>query len=246
MTAGAKKTVLGVIPARLGSTRLPRKMLEDIGGKPLVYHTWKQAQIAARLDEVVVATDSQEIAQAVKTFGGVAIMTSLDCRSGSDRVAEVALQYPWADILVNIQGDEPVLSPAAIDAAVDILKQDATAHMATVATPCTDEKDIDNPVTAKVVVDRTGNALYFSRSRIPYPRNQASYLKQIGLYAFRREFLFLFPTLDQTPLEKTESLEQLRVLEHGYKIKVAIGDFTSVGVDTQNDLERVTKMICGF
>jgi len=246
MTKNLQKSVLGVIPARLDSTRLPRKMLADIGGNPLIYHTWKQAHMATCLDDIVVATDSPEIAQAVKAFGGVAVMTSAGCRSGSDRVAEVAAQYTWADILVNIQGDEPVLSPGAIDAAVDALKQDCTAHMATVATPCTDEKEIDSPTTAKVAVDRAGNALYFSRSRIPYPRTEASYLKHIGLYAFRREFLLLFPTLSQTTLEKAESLEQLRVLEHGYKIKVAIGDFTSVGVDTPDDLERVTHMICGF
>lgn len=245
MISDSRKKILGVIPARLDSTRLPRKMLADIGGNPLIYHTWERAKAAKRLDEVVVATDSLEIEQKVRAFGGSAVMTSPDCRSGSDRVAEAASLFPQADIVVNIQGDEPLLPPEAIDAAVDMLMRDATAHMATVAAPCTNEEDIESATNVKVTIDNAGNALYFSRARIPYPRHQASYLKHIGLYAFRRDFLLLFPTLAQTPLERAESLEQLRVLEHGYKIKVAVGDFISIGVDTQADLERVTEILRG-
>ncbi len=245
MISDLRAKVLGVIPARLDSTRLPRKMLADIGGNPLIYHTWKRAMAAKCLGELVVATDSLEIERVVKAFGGSAVMTSPDCRSGSDRVAEAALLFPRADIVVNIQGDEPLLPREAIDAAVDILTRDTSAHMATVAVPCTDEEDIENPTNVKVTIDIAGNALYFSRARIPYPRHQASYLKHIGLYAFRRDFLLAFPSLAQTPLERAESLEQLRVLEHGYKIKVAIGDFISIGVDTQADLERVTDIMGG-
>lgn len=238
-----KPNILGIIPARLSSTRLPRKMLADIAGKPLLYYTWQRAKQAKLPDRIVIATDHEEIAQAMRTYGAEVILTSPEHKSGSDRVSEAAQHFPDADIIINIQGDEPVLSVAAIDAAIDALIKDEQAHMATVAAPCTNDGDIDDPSTVMVITDLNGNALYFSRSRIPYPRNEAAYLKHIGLYAFRRDFLLTFPTLPQTPNEKSESLEQLRALEHGYRIKVAVGDFTNVGVDTQADLERVSKLI---
>ena len=245
--------ILGIIPARLGSTRLPEKMLADIHGKPLIYYTWRQATKATLLDELIIATDSEQIAEAVHNFGGKTIMTSSDLQSGTDRVAEAAEKFSASvpqgsasvpDIILNIQGDEPVLSPSAIDAAVKALTDDSKAVMATVATPFREGEDINYPGSAKVALDKDNYALYFSRFAIPYARNSFhNYLKQVAVYSFRREFLQTYAKLPQRPLEQAESLEHLRALEHGYRIKVAIGDFDSVSVDFPEDLEKVRKIL---
>lgn len=238
--------ILGVIPARLRSSRLHHKMLADIHGKPLIWHTWNQAKKAKMLDEVVVATDSKKISAAIEKYGGKAVMTSVSLASGSDRVAEAARSFRGftPNIIVNIQGDEPLLSPEAIDDSVKILVSDKDASISTPATQFKNTKDIKNPNFVKVVLDRNNYALYFSRSVIPYPRGEyKNYLRHIGLYAFRKDMLSRFTKLGKTPLEVSESLEQLRLLENGYRIKVAVGKYTSVSVDVEEDLKRVRKLI---
>lgn len=231
---------IGIIPARLNSTRLPRKMLADIAGRPLVYWTWRQASKAKLLDEVVVATESKEIFDAVVKFGGKAIMAAHTHNSGSDRVAAAARKFPWAEVVINIQGDEPLISPSAIDAIAEFLIKNKKAPIATVASNFEDQEELNDPGNGKVVLDKDQYALYFSRSVVPYHRNAHSqYLKHIGIYGFQRGFLAKYSKMEPTPLEKAEGLEQLRILEHGYPIKVIVGAFTSVSVDTPADLEKV-------
>ncbi len=239
------KKVLGVIPARLRSTRLLEKLLLPIDGKPLLYYTWRQARQASQLDRILIATDSREIYRAVKAFGAEPVMTSSACLTGSDRVAEAARAFNGfiPDIVVNIQGDEPLMPPRAIDACVASLLANPDVSMATVASPLSFEESRKDSIV-KVVCDTRGRALYFSRSRIPHPRvPYSAYLRHIGLYAFRLPFLFDYIRLPQTSLEIAESLEQLRVLEHGHAIQVAAGDFPNIGVDTLSDFRRVKKMI---
>lgn len=238
--------VLGVIPARQSSKRLPQKLLADIEGKPLIYYTWRQARKARLLDRVVVATDSKVIANVVREFGGDVIMTSARIKTGSDRVAVATRKFRsfHPSIVVNIQGDEPLMPPRAIDGAVRALLDDRQAVMSTIATPFEHDRDIDNPNFVKVILDSEGDALYFSRSRIPYPREaQKHYLKHLGLYAYRREFLSKYVRMVPTPLEKAEKLEQLRVLENGYKIKVAVGRYKTYEINTPADLREVIKII---
>lgn len=241
-----KHRVLGVIPARLRSTRLPRKMLIDIGGKPLIYYTWRQAKKAKTLDEVVVATNSKEIKNAVEGFGGRVIMTSSRHKTGSDRVAEASKLFSdfKPTIVVNIQGDEPLLPPLAIDAVVKRLVRDNNIPMSTVATRLSNLKELEVPGIVKTVLDKSGCALYFSRSVIPYARTPyKKYYKHLGLYGFRYEFLQRYVKLSQTPLEKAESLEQLRALEHGYKIAVDIGSFKRIEVNEPSELSAVRKIL---
>lgn len=238
------KKSLGIIPARLCSTRLPEKLLLPIAGKPLLYHTWQRARQASRLDYLLIATDSKKIYAVAKAFGAEVVMTSPSCRTGSDRVAEAARTFKdfVPDIIVNIQGDEPLISPDAIDSCVDALRANHDVPMATIATPLS-RADSHKESIVKVICDIHGRALYFSRSPIPYPRiPYDAYLRHIGLYAFRLPFLFKYVQLSQTPLEITESLEQLRVLEHGYMIHVVIGNFPAIGVDTVSDLRRVRAL----
>jgi 3-deoxy-manno-octulosonate cytidylyltransferase (CMP-KDO synthetase) len=233
--------IIGIIPARLNSTRLPRKMLALINGKPLIYWTWQNAKKAKLLDDLVVATDSKEIYNAVKSFGGKAILGK-SAESGSQRVAHAAKYFPKAELIINVQGDQPILSPGAIDAVIKELLKDDKVLTATVGTSFDDDQEIDQPTFAKIALDNNNNALYFSRSRIPYPRYPYNkFVKHIGIYGFRRDFLLKFAKMAPTPLEKAESLEQLRILENGYKIKVALGKFKCVSVDIASDLARVKK-----
>lgn len=237
---------MGVIPARLRSTRLPQKMLADICGWPLIYYTWRQAKKAKFLDEVVVATDAKKIYDAVKKFGGLAIMTSAKHKSGSDRIAEAAKKFSKfkPEIIVNIQGDEPLISPIIIDMATRELLKNQNEVIATVAVPFRKKSDIEDRGCVKVVLDKNNHALYFSRSKIPYNRNPyAKYLKHLGIYAFRRNFLFRYVKFHQSSLELAEGLEQLRVLENGFKIKVAVCNAESTAVDTIEDLRRVGAII---
>lgn len=239
--------VIGIIPARLAATRLPNKPLLDILGKPMIQWVYERALSAETLDDVMVATPDPEIAQCVQSFGGRAIMTSHEHRSGTDRLAEAALGLS-AELIVNIQGDEPLLDPAAVDALVRTMIESPDVQMGSLMCPLTEEGEEEDPAVVKVVTDQRGFALYFSRARIPYPRHPeaARWTKHIGIYAYRREFLLTFSKLEPTPLEKAESLEQLRALENGYRIKMVETSFSPTSVDTPEDLERVREILRGL
>ena len=237
--------ILCVIPARYASTRLPGKPLANIAGKPMIQHVYERAQMAKRPTQVLVATDHELVYQAVHAFEGAVIMTSPDHPTGTDRLAEVASSFPDVDIIINVQGDEPLIEPQIIDDLAAAFDNHPELSMATIMTHMP-EHEWDNPNAVKVITDLHGNALYFSRSRIPYPRVTTVDLpvyKHLGIYAYRREFLLKYAKLEPTPLERTESLEQLRALEHGYRIKVVKTDFESIGVDTVEDLERVNQLL---
>ena len=236
--------ILCVIPARYASTRLPGKPLADIAGKPMICRVYDRAVQAKCLSEVVVATDDQRVQQAVEAHGGKAMMTAKDHPTGTDRLAEVAAAYPDIDLIINVQGDEPLIEPSIIDALAAAFDGDADLKMATVMTEITDEAEQMNPNNVKVVTDRNGYALYFSRSLLPYPRYRKGVpvYKHIGIYAYKREFLLHYAKMAPTPLEETEALEQLRALENGYRIKVIRTDHRFVGVDTAEDLAMVNKI----
>ena len=238
------KKALCVIPARYASTRLPGKPLKDIQGEPMICRVYARASQAQRTQGTIVATDDERILAAVEAHGGRAMMTKKDHPTGTDRLAEVAAAFPEAELIVNVQGDEPLIDPALIDALVAAFDGDETLAMATVKTEITDEEEQKNPNNVKVVTDQNGYALYFSRSLLPYPRHQLDIpvYKHIGIYAYRRDFLLKFAKLAPTPLERAESLEQLRALENGYKIKVIETKHTFVGVDTAEDLARVNEI----
>lgn len=240
--------VLCVIPARYASTRLPGKPLSMIAGKPMIQHVYERACQAQMPDEVIVATDNELVEKAVAAFGGKAVMTSPDHPSGTDRLAEVALMYPDVDVIVNVQGDEPMIPSEVIDNLAKAFEADAELNMATMKVAM-DEADYDNPAAVKVVTDLNGYALYFSRSLMPYPRNKPEgykVYKHVGIYAYRRNFLLKYAALQPTPLEKAESLEQLRALENGYKIKVLESAFKGIGVDTPEDLAAVNELFAAM
>lgn len=236
--------ILGIIPARYASTRLPGKPLLSDTGRPLIQHVVEAARKARSLDRVIVATDDSRIFDAVVAFGGDVAMTRDDHPSGTDRVAEVAAGIPEAEIIVNVQGDEPELSAEVLDLVVEVLRNDPDAPMATIGTPILDEAMYRDPACVKVVKAGNNRALYFSRSPIPCHRDglpadptiekPLAYL-HLGLYAYRRDFLLSLATLPPSPLEMTEKLEQLRVLEAGYPIALGIVNERSVGVDTPAD-----------
>ena len=238
--------VVGVIPSRYGSTRLEGKPLMDICGKPMIQYVYELAKKVECIQHVIVATDDLRIVAAVEQFGGQARMTSMNHKSGTDRVAEVARKES-ADIVVNIQGDEPLLDPRMIDEAVKPLLEDQTIMVSTLCRRIENEDAMQNQNVVKTVFDQDGNALYFSRSLIPYPRNHDGHqvYEHIGIYVFRHEFLMRFVKWPQTPLEITESLEQLRIIENGIKLKVVTTqyEFNGLSVDTQEDLEVVRKII---
>ena len=241
-----------IIPARYASTRFPGKPLADLCGKPMVQWVYERSSLCEAVDRVVVATDDQRIANAVVAFGGDVTMTRADHATGTDRLAEVAEGLD-DELIVNVQGDEPLIDPAMIQAAVAPLLNDQSIPMGTLRTPLTSLDEFRNPNVVKVVTDRAGFALYFSRAPIPYPRDFAEQLEQrwselatakhVGLYVYRRSFLLDYSNLPVTPLEEQECLEQLRALEHGYRIHVATTDLVGQGVDTPDDLERVRAML---
>ena len=240
-------TVVVVIPARYGSTRLPGKPLVSLAGQPMIQRVYERAKLAGRVNRVLVATDDQRIVKAVEAFGGQARMTRLDHRTGTERVAEVAA-HETGDIFLNVQGDEPLIDPTAIDTAAGALIDDPQVAVATVATPVKVPGDIMDPNVCKVVLDFDENALYFSRAPIPWVRDtggtvQARHLKHLGLYAFRRDALLEYPTLPQGELERLEQLEQLRWLENGWKIRVAEVAHDAVSVDVPEDIARVEKLL---
>ena len=232
-----------IIPARYHSTRLPGKPLADIAGKPMIQRVYEQAIQAKLPDQVIVATDHEEIFKVVTDFGGQVMMTASNHPTGTDRLAEVAAKLPDAQIIVNIQGDEPEIDPDVIDRLIQPLLQDKEIAMATVITPM-DESEMEQPGCVKAVVDQKGNALYFSRSLIPYLRTDcrlAPVYKHIGVYGYQKEFLLEFARLSPTPLEQMESLEQLRALEYGYRIKTILENHAAIGVDTPEDLEAINE-----
>jgi len=243
--------ILGIIPARFASTRFPGKPLHPIAGKPLVQHVVERCRQAKSLNEVIVATDDERIAEVARKFCRVE-MTRDDHPSGSDRIAEVAARCE-CDAVVNIQGDEPLIDPAVIDAVAGAL---ADCEMSTAATPVTAAGEYDNPNVVKVVVNAAGRALYFSRRTIPYLRDAASrpvagqlaafpFLKHLGIYGYRRETLLRLVTFPVSPLENAEKLEQLRALENGIPIAVVKVSYDSVGVDVPADVERVESLLRG-
>lgn len=241
-----------VIPARLASTRLPRKPLLDVAGKPLIRRVYEQAK-QVQGARVVVATDTPEIAQAVEAFGGEVCMTAADHTSGTDRIAEAAtlLRITDDEIIVNWQGDEPLMPPALVASVAERLASDTKAAIATACHPISDPEEFQNPNAVKVVLDASSHALYFSRAPIPWPRDSAAAEpfatiahRHIGLYAYRAGFVRRFAALPPCPLERRESLEQLRALWHGYRIAVVVTDSAPVpGVDTPDDLARVRRLV---
>lgn len=257
----SRQNVIAIIPARLFSTRLPNKLLLPIAGKPLILWTLQQAQKTRIISRVIVATDDEKILRIIKDSGNEAVMSSAAHQSGSDRIAEVAETLPENSIIVNVQGDEPLISPTTIEKAVEVLLQDETVDMATTCEPIHDIKDVLSADVVKVVTDENGFALYFSRLPIPFPREAVKkygnlenalrkekdllsvYRKHTGLYVYRREFLLKYTKLKQTDLEKTEMLEQLRALENGAKIKVVEVLEGSIGVDTKEDFEKIKQII---
>jgi 3-deoxy-manno-octulosonate cytidylyltransferase (CMP-KDO synthetase) len=235
--------VIGAIPARYGSTRLLGKPLALIAGRPMVEHVYRAAAAAPGLDRVVVLTDDERILRVVEEFGGVAEMTPESCSSGTDRIAWAARQWQ-ADAVINIQGDEPLMAATAIAAVAAHLRAAPTDAIVTLAVPGSSE-DLENPNAVKVVLDQRGYALYFSRAAIPYPRQQggAPVLRHLGIYGYQKAALLRLAALPPTPLERSESLEQLRALENGIAIRVLPSDAESWGVDTAADLARVESLL---
>lgn len=252
-------SVVAVIPARYGSTRLPGKPLAIIGGKPMIQHVYENASKAKLLDQIIVATDDRRIEEAVKKFGGNVVTTSKDHASGTDRLAEVARKLKAADWLVNIQGDLPFIRAQTIARAIQPLMDDRKIPMGTVCTAIYEMKDWQNPNVVKVLKDRAGFALYFSRAPIPFFRNNEIDVagktstsssnrrlwgyRHLGVYVYRRDFLLKFAGLRPTPLERIESLEQLRALQNGYPIYVAEVDEHPIEVDTPDDLKRAERYL---
>jgi 3-deoxy-D-manno-octulosonate cytidylyltransferase len=239
----AESKIAVVIPARYASERLPGKPLALIAGKPMIQHVVERARRARGVHQVVVASDDPRVIDAVRSFGGEAELTSKECRSGTDRVAELARRID-ADMFINVQGDEPLLEPMAVEEIAQLLRQGV--NIATLCRPARDGESLDDPTTAKVVLDQKGDALYFSRAPIPFyrdgrPKSALTFI-HVGIYGFQREALFAFAALPEGRLEKAERLEQLRALEHGLKIRVLPTPYVSVSVDTQEDLVRVREL----
>jgi 3-deoxy-manno-octulosonate cytidylyltransferase (CMP-KDO synthetase) len=239
-----KSSIVAVIPARYASSRLPGKVLIDLAGKPMIEHVYERAALVPELDAVIVASDDDLIIRTVLAFGGHAERTRATHRSGTERVAEVAARLPCA-IIVNIQGDEPLIEPSMIKEALAPVRSEPSVQMCTLRRQITDPEELLNPSIVKVVVDSRGDALYFSRQKIPHSVSEVEPIvyKHIGLYVYRRRFLLELATLPPMPLETVESLEQLRVLEHGFRIRTVETKSDSFGVDTPEDIERVRRSL---
>jgi len=240
-----KNEIAIIIPARFASTRLPGKPLIKVNDKPIIQWVYERASKSKFAGNVVVATDNQEIFDEVKNFGGNVSMTSSYHKSGSDRIAEIVKNNKDIKIAVNVQGDEPLISPESIDAAICGLIENSDADITTLSRVIDDKEEILNPNIVKVVFDKFFNALYFSRAAVPYERNpdESKFYAHIGLYAYRRESLLRMTELEQTNLEKTESLEQLRALQNGMKIKVFSVDYKPIGIDTEEDLMKFRSLV---
>jgi 3-deoxy-manno-octulosonate cytidylyltransferase (CMP-KDO synthetase) len=236
--------VIAIIPARFDSTRLPGKALAEIGGMPMIVRVWRQTRQARSLKRVIVATDDERIARAIREAGGEAEMTASTHQSGTDRIAEVAARID-AEIYLNVQGDQPFIAPADLDALAAPMLTDRSLAMATLATPIVNDEEWYNPNKVKVVCDARGDALYFSRSPIPFARDDgrpAMAWRHIGVYGYRRDFLLAFAALEPGVLEQIEKLEQLRALERGYRIRVVASVAPSLEVDTPEDLARANRV----
>lgn len=243
--------ILGVIPARFASTRLMGKPLANIGGKPMIQHTFEGASKSKLINKIIIAVDDDKVADVCKSFGAAVMMTPRDVQTGSDRIALVAKEFPRADIIVNIQGDEPFIKGMMIDQAIEPLLFDHNVNVSTLARKITSVEELTSPSIPKVVFDYENFALYFSRAAIPYVRDAkdetealelAEIYKHIGLYVYRKEALFRFTSLEQTDLEQWEKLEQLRMLEHGIKIKVVVTEYDTFSVDTPDDLKLARRI----
>jgi 3-deoxy-manno-octulosonate cytidylyltransferase (CMP-KDO synthetase) len=235
--------ILGVIPARFASSRFPGKALAPIAGKPMIQHVWERASQAGSFSKIIIATDDERIAAAARRFGAEVQMTRMNHASGTDRSAEVAASED-ASFVVNIQGDEPLIDPTAVDAAIHGLANAPGTPMSTLKKRIEDPSELSNPNVVKVVTDLSGHAIYFSRSILPYVRGeQTPHYKHVGLYVYRRDFLLGYSLMRPGPLERAERLEQLRALENGYRILVVETEYDSLGVDTPEDLERVSKVV---
>ena len=242
--------VVGIIPARFASSRLFGKILADIGGKPMIQHTYENSKKSNLLNEVIIAVDDDKAAKVASGFGAKVIMTSKDIQSGSDRAAFAVKNFPEAEIIVNIQADEPFIKSTMIDQAIEPLLFDKSINVSTLAKRIETVEELRSPSVVKVVFDYNNFAMYFSRSPIPFVREAktnsekiklAEIYKHIGLYVFRRDYLLKFTKLQPTDLEKTEKLEQLRMLENGFKIKIVTTEFDTFSVDTPDDLEKARK-----
>ena len=239
--------VLGVIPARYSSTRFEGKVLADIGGKPMLQHVWERAQQALVLDEVIIACDDTRVEEAARAFGAQVVRTSKGHASGTDRIIEVVNPLE-VRIIIDIQGDEPLINPLMIDTLAQAMLDNDKVSMATLMKKIERPEEIEDPHVVKVVVDKNNFALYFSRAAIPFRAHSSevaepAYYKHIGLYGYTKDFLFTFKNIPPSSLEKIEKLEQLRVLEGGYRIKVLETKFDTVGVDTPEDLEKVKEIL---
>jgi 3-deoxy-manno-octulosonate cytidylyltransferase (CMP-KDO synthetase) len=239
-----------VIPARLASTRLPKKLLLSESGKPVIQHTYEAACKSTLATQVIVATDHQDIFEVVHGFGGRVMMTDPNANSGTDRVAEVASKEPKPHLFINVQGDEPEIDAASIDQLITTMQSNSSADVATLATPIRSEEKLNNPNCVKVVCDHEGIALYFSRSPIPFARqwdaslleeNPPLFLQHLGVYGYRRTFLERLPLLKPSSLEQTEKLEQLRFLQNGYRCAVSIVQHAAAGIDTREDYDAFLK-----
>ena len=240
---------LCVIPARLNSTRLPRKMLAPIGNQPMIQMTYLRAKTCPHLSDVIVATDSLEIAAVIKNIGGTVIMTPEHLPTGSDRVAFVANEYTEFDIIVNLQGDEPLITGTMLSTLLTPYLSGETPVMSTLGYALKFPEEYESPHIVKVILDQMGYGIYFSRSPIPYIRQKGEplpVLHHMGVYAYQRDFLLKYTKMPQTPLEKTESLEQLRAIENGYKIRVCQTEERTMEVNTPEELEGVRKIVAGF
>jgi len=238
---------IGVIPARYSSTRFEGKVLADILGKPMIQHVWERAKQAKVLDDLLIACDDEKVADIARDFGAKVVLTAKGHISGTDRIIEVVNPLD-VKVVVNIQGDEPLIQPVAIDMVAQALLDDNTVSMATLMKKIEDIRDVDNPDVVKVVVDKNNLALYFSRAPIPFQARNSEvespvYYKHIGLYAYTKDFLFIYRNLPVSTLENIEKLEQLRVLQEGYRIKVIETKYDSIGVDTAEDLEKVKEYL---
>ncbi|MHB1686853.1 MAG: 3-deoxy-manno-octulosonate cytidylyltransferase [Ignavibacteriaceae bacterium] len=239
--------IVGIIPARFASSRLLGKPLADIGGKPMIQHTYESALKSKLINEIIIAVDDEKVARVAKNFGAKVVLTPKNISTGSDRIAYVAKGLTSAKVIVNIQGDEPFIQGAMIDQAIEPLLFDKSVNVSTLAKRIETIQELKSPSIPKVVFDYQNNALYFSRSPIPFVRdartnferiNKAEIYKHIGLYVYRKDYLLKFTSLEPTDLEQAEKLEQLRMLENGFKIKVVVTEYDNLAVDTPEDLER--------
>lgn len=248
MSTSKNFKAIGVIPARLGSTRLAEKVLRPIHGRPMIQHVWERAHQARNLSDLIVACDDQRILDCVAGFGGKAVLTRQDHPNGSSRVAEVASKTE-GDLFLNIQGDEPMMHPKGIDDLVEAMQASPEISVGTLAVRRSLDEDYENPNVVKAVCDSKGNALYFSRSPLPYYREKTqkdlTYLKHLGIYAYRRDFLLQFVTWPMGYLEDREKLEQLRILERGFEIRIVETSYDSWSVDTAEDLQLVESKLKG-